>query len=563
MGRPVISRLVMPTLILAVAAALAYGITWLMYGALDRYVPWPASISAVILFLLLTAGLGYYLLFSPLGTFIARRLMQSVLTILGVMVLTFLLFRLVAGDVAAANLGEKATESKKAVWRHRHGYDLPTLINYHNQLLVEDRVGGAQQFFVQDAPGSRAADALALILSDTPGASAAALPIGRRTMNLYMGRHIPWLSEKTGVAELTAGKPVTARARPRPPAEAAHGPTTATVPAHAATAPATAQAAAATATAPAEGEQPAPPPAPAIKFTLSDGSTLLVDLTGFGASLGIRTAGDLVRHINEAPGNGGRVHAWISPWRLSQVVQSQFFHHLRTSATFEARSLKDNRKLTDIIAERGPASLALQLPAFAMEWLLALVIACFLAYYRDSLLDRLGVFLTVLGMCIPFLAFMIYGQWLMFEVAPRHAFGTFYRANMYLPITIMIVAAIGSQVRFYRTVLLDETNRDYVRTARAKGLPLTTVLFKHVLKNCMLPILTSLVTSIPFLILGGLLVESFFGVPGLGDLMLTSIQDRNEPIMNALVFLTALVYTLGILVTDICYAIFDPRIRLR
>ena len=178
-------------------------------------------------------------------------------------------------------------------------------------------------------------------------------------------------------------------------------------------------------------------------------------------------------------------------------------------------------------------------------------------------MDKVGVFLCVLGMCIPVLAYMILGQWLVFEIAPRHAYGIYYRANAYVPIFIMVIAGLGTRVRFYRTVILDETNRDYVRTARAKGVPLPDILFKHVLRNCMLPILTSLIMAIPFLITGSLLFESYFGIPGLGDLTLTSIGDRNEPILSGMVFLTTLIYTVGILVTDLSYAVFDPRIRLR
>jgi peptide/nickel transport system permease protein len=173
------------------------------------------------------------------------------------------------------------------------------------------------------------------------------------------------------------------------------------------------------------------------------------------------------------------------------------------------------------------------------------------------------VFLSVLGMCVPFLAFMIYGQWLMFNTAPSRAYGLFYRSNIYVPVLIMTIAGLGGSVRFYRTVILDEVNRDYVRTARAKGAPLTSILFVHVLKNCMLPILTNLILAIPFLIMGSLLVETYFGIPGLGDLTISSITNRDEPILNAMVFLTAVIYTLGVTLTDISYAVFDPRVRLR
>jgi peptide/nickel transport system permease protein len=158
---------------------------------------------------------------------------------------------------------------------------------------------------------------------------------------------------------------------------------------------------------------------------------------------------------------------------------------------------------------------------------------------------------------------MIVGQYIAFAIAPDIAYGVEPRTNIYVPVIIATVAGLGGAVRFYRTVILNEINQDYVRTARAKGVPLPSILFRHVLKNCMLPILTNLVLSIPFLILGSLLLESFFGIPGLGDLMVSSIRSRDVPIINGLTFLTALIYTLGLLLTDILYAVFDPRIRLQ
>ena len=198
----------------------------------------------------------------------------------------------------------------------------------------------------------------------------------------------------------------------------------------------------------------------------------------------------------------------------------------------------------------------------AVQFVLALAISVFVADFRGTSFDRAVVFLCVLGMCVPFLAYMMYGQQIMEQISPRHAYGIHDRVNIYVPIAIMVAASVGGMVRFYRAVILDETHRDYVRTAKAKGLPLPTILFKHVLRNCMLPILTNVILTIPFLIMGSLLVESFFGIPGLGNLMITSIANRDEPIMSGMVFLTAMVYSLGVLLTDISYALFDPRVRL-
>jgi peptide/nickel transport system permease protein len=189
-------------------------------------------------------------------------------------------------------------------------------------------------------------------------------------------------------------------------------------------------------------------------------------------------------------------------------------------------------------------------------------VATIVAYYRGSLIDSVGVFLSVLGMCIPYLAFILGIQYVMFQIKPAMAYGLANPFNIFVPIAIGVLAGLGGQVRFYRTVVLDETRRDYVRTAQAKGVPLPAIMFKHILKNCMLPILTNLILAVPFLIMGSLLLESFFGINGLGDLLLSSINNRDEPIVSGLTFLAALLYVVANLATDISYVFFDPRVKL-
>jgi peptide/nickel transport system permease protein len=279
------------------------------------------------------------------------------------------------------------------------------------------------------------------------------------------------------------------------------------------------------------------------------------------------------------------IHGYDKP------LSVQFVGHLYDTVTFNGQSLTDGRKLTDIIRQKAPYSLAITVPAMAIEFALAMSLACVLAwhhswprtrqppgarrsgqnvfcqkslvaYYRGSLIDKAGVFLCVLGMCVPFLAFMIYGQRLVFWLWPRHAYGLFYRSNLILPIAISVTAGLGGMVRFYRTIILEQTGLDYVRTARAKGLAPSTVLFKHVIKNCMPAVLQGVVASIPHLIMGNLLLETFLGIPGLGDLMITSITNANEPVINGVVFLSAAAITLGTLLADIAQGMFDPRIRL-
>jgi len=273
-------------------------------------------------------------------------------------------------------------------------------------------------------------------------------------------------------------------------------------------------------------------------------------------------AGDVsADYVNPRLGQAGR-DVWKHKHGLDRPWYVQFRDHLVTSVTFQGESYQTKEKLTTIIRKRAGYSLALTVPALVLGWITAMVISCFVAYYRDTWIDRIGVFLSVLGMCMPFLAYMIIGQWLMFKVSPVAAWGLRYRANIYLPIGISVIAGLGASVRFYRTIILDQINQDYVRTARAKGAPLTTILFKHVIRNCMLPILTNLVMAIPFLIMGSLILENFFGIPGLGGLLIDSITRRDVPIITGLTYLTSLIYVISLLITDLLYGVFDPRIRL-
>ncbi|MGC9454551.1 MAG: ABC transporter permease [Phycisphaerae bacterium] len=443
--------------------------------------------------------------------YVLLRLLHAALTVFGVMIVTFMLFRLVAGDISAAHLSDRATETDRVEWLHRHGYDRPLWVNIHRRFQLKDTTEGDWSFHVDDAPNSSAIDRLGLIPADSrPG--------------VRLGTYVLRLSRDTPLDRLLTELP-------EEPEEVTN---------------------------PFDAEEAA------IRITTADGTDFTVDVTG------VQTCGELIDRINSAEKNlredgSPRAVAGISDWSAADLFDSQFFRHLYTSVTFQGRSLQTGQELTEIIGDRAPASLALMIPATAIGWTLSMIIACFVAYYRGTAIDKAGVFLSVLGMCIPFLAYMIYAQWAMFEIPALrdHAYGLKHRVDIYAPVAIMVVAGLGTNVRFYRTVILDETNRDYVRTALAKGVPLPGVLFRHVLRNAMLPILTQLVLALPFLIMGSLLVETFFGIPGLGDLMITSINARDEPIVNGMVFLSAVLYTVGVLVTDLSYALFDPRVRLR
>jgi peptide/nickel transport system permease protein len=130
-----------------------------------------------------------------------------------------------------------------------------------------------------------------------------------------------------------------------------------------------------------------------------------------------------------------------------------------------------------------------------------------------------------------------------------------------LPVVIGIISGIGGGIRFYRTIFLEEVNRDYVRTARAKGVSEAGVLFKHALKNAMIPILTNVVLAIPLLFMGSLVMEAFFAIPGLGSFTIEAIQAQDFAIVRSMVYLASVLYIVGLLLTDISYTLVDPRIR--
>lgn len=170
-------------------------------------------------------------------------------------------------------------------------------------------------------------------------------------------------------------------------------------------------------------------------------------------------------------------------------------------------------------------------------------------------------------MSISGLFYIIGGQYLagkMLNLVPISGYDTGWEAAKFLvlPVFIGVIGGIGSGTRWYRTLFLEEINKDYVRTARAKGLAEQWVLFRHVLQNAMIPILTGVVVVLPLLFIGSLLTESFFGIPGLGSYTIDAISSQDFAIVRAMVFLGALLYILGLVLTDISYTLVDPRVRL-
>ena len=228
---------------------------------------------------------------------------------------------------------------------------------------------------------------------------------------------------------------------------------------------------------------------------------------------------------------------------------------------------EDKRDIGGEIRQRMWPSLALAVPVFLVGLAVCITFALLMAFFRGSYLDLWGVVACVAMMSISTLFYIIGGQYVaskLWHLVPisGYAGGLDAARFLVLPVLIGVVGGIGASSRWYRTLFLEEMGKDYVRTARAKGLAESVVLFRHVLKNAMIPILTGVVVVIPTLFLGSLLMESFFGIPGLGSYTIDAIQAQDFSVVRSMVFIGSVFYIAGLILTDISYTVVDPRIRL-
>ncbi len=226
----------------------------------------------------------------------------------------------------------------------------------------------------------------------------------------------------------------------------------------------------------------------------------------------------------------------------------------------------DQRDIAHEIRTRMWPSLAVALPVFLLGIAVNITFALLMAFFRATYIDFWGVVLCVALMSISTLFYIISGQYLvskLWRLVPISGYDGGLDAVRFviLPVIIGIASGIGSGARWYRTIFLEEIGKDYVRTARAKGLAETTVLFRHVLRNAMIPILTGAVAAIPLLFLGSLLTESFFGIPGLGSYTIDAIGSQDFAVVRSMVFLGSVLYIVGLILTDISYTLADPRVR--
>ncbi|MEW6119120.1 MAG: ABC transporter permease [Pseudomonadota bacterium] len=283
-----------------------------------------------------------------------------------------------------------------------------------------------------------------------------------------------------------------------------------------------------------------------------------------------------VKHVTpEAIERWKSEHGYDKPLLLNrdaqggaQFTDTIFFAHSAAMFAFEFGKGDDGRDIGNEIVSRMGPSLAIALPVFAIGLLVNISFALLMVFFRSTYLDLWGVVLCVVLMSISGLFYIIAGQYFiakLWNLLPISGFADGFDAFKFvlLPVLVGVVSGIGSGSRWYRTIFLEEIGKDYVRTARAKGLSEVRVLFRHVLKNGLIPILTGAVVVLPLLFMGSLITESFFGIPGLGSYTIDAIQAQDFAVVRAMVFLGAVLYIVGLILTDLSYAWADPRVRLQ
>lgn len=254
---------------------------------------------------------------------------------------------------------------------------------------------------------------------------------------------------------------------------------------------------------------------------------------------------------------------------LDKPLPLQYFDYLRQILTFDfGRSWSTKQKISEMfVAGIGP-SLSVTFPAFLLSLLLTIPIALFLGYKRDTKIDKSAMIFCLALISVSSLVYILAGQYFLaykLNLFPISGWDSSWLGRWeyaVLPILIFVSLTLGTYILLFRTIFIEEMNKDYVRTARAKGLSNRIVLMKHILRNAMIPIITLVVLQIPFLILGSLLLESFFGIPGLGGIMVNAINNADFPVIKALIVILTVLYTLFNLISDLLYAVVDPKVRL-
>ncbi len=442
--------------------------------------------------------------------YIIRRLLYMIPTLIGVILITFILFNMVGGSPAVMTLGKNASPRALEEFDEQRGFNKPLLAgwwtgtralpdtDFRDGAGIWREVAGAE--WVQAGPGAGA-------LRVAPGAPSVlpdAFPL--RTGTTYRLQFVACMPAGGSMRWLIDGKPVGME-----PEQAA----------------ATWQRHVITFQAPDQPQR----------------GRMAVEVSG--GALELRSV---------------RLER-----RMSQVYDSQLVHYFRQLARLDfGESVATNQKVGTMLRRGMLPSLMLTVPIFFGGLVLSISLALVCAYLRDRWTDRVLVVVAVALMSVNYLVWIIFGQFfLAYQLKWFPIWGFESWRYLLLPVGIGIISGLGGDLRFYRTIMLDEFYKDYVRTAFAKGLGPVSVLFKHVLPNAMIPIVTSTVVALPFLYTGSLLLESFFGIPGLGGLSVNAINSADVDVVRGVVLVGSVLYMVASLVSDLCYAVVDPRVKLR
>lgn len=266
---------------------------------------------------------------------------------------------------------------------------------------------------------------------------------------------------------------------------------------------------------------------------------------------------------------------------LQQYIE--FLGNLLQFWDYDVRSFEQDLPVSEMIQNAIPPSMAIMIPTLAITASISIVVGLIAAFNRGRVLDRSLMFIAVIGMSISVLVYIILGQYFgaylpslaieqwPFSVSVDASAGDspwffFHPANWVtycaLPVLINITVALGYDTRFYRAVMVEETSKDYIRTARAKGASTRRVMFVHMLKNAMIPIITRIMISLPFIVTGSILIEYYFNIPGMGRTLINAINAKDFPVIQTFTALFAALFIASNILTDVLYALVDPRVRL-
>jgi len=263
------------------------------------------------------------------------------------------------------------------------------------------------------------------------------------------------------------------------------------------------------------------------------------------------------------------IAALMREYGLDRPLYVQYFDYLWQIVTLDfGRSFVTKEPVAEMLWRGVGPSLSLTLPGLTLTTFLAVCVAIIAAYFRGQRVDRGVMALAVFGMSISFLVYIVVGQYVLaFRLPLFHIHG--YEPGLMerwqylaLPIIILVVVGLGYDSRFYRSVFAEEVSRDHVTTAYAKGANQRRVMFIHVLKNAMIPLITRVMISLPFLVTGSLLLESFFGIPGLGNVLLEALNTADFPVIKAYTVMISILFIISTIANDVLYAVVDPRVRL-